>query len=141
MRKGFSLIEVIAAVAVFAIFAGGIALSLSFIARSQEKIHQDTIIASIAENLRVRLESDADFPFPQTQSFGNAILSTNFFYDYEGEETSFSQAMFKTEILLKSSQGYSSSRLDEITLNIYQIKNNSLLSTFHLQRAHRRPRL
>lgn len=126
-RKGLSLVEIVISVAILAVCIGVLSFGMVFISQSQNKIHQNAVISSIAENLRARLISDSDFP-------DNS--STNLFFDHNGQELSDSaNAAFKAKINLQSSTNYVSSHLESITLSIYQSKTASLLSTFHLQRA------
>ncbi|MFH1066982.1 MAG: hypothetical protein V1746_03695 [bacterium] len=140
-KSGFVLMEaaLALAIAVFCLFILTALLAVGV------KANRDSRLASasalVADSIRMKLLTDADWPAPQIQSLGKN-WSANFYYDANGNSTTEKQAALRAELSFLDSSGlaYASKRLDGVRLRLYETAGDRLMTEFFTQRAHSRPR-
>jgi len=146
-QRGFSLVELVLALAVVAIAVITLVGLLSLGVRTNLDSKADSVAVFIADTVRSKLLTDENWPVsattPMSTNAGSRYKHKAFF-DEQGSELDAEAGSFYTatlEFQPSPNMPYPSPRLDFITLTIGRTGNESrVLTRFTLQRAHKAPR-
>ncbi len=142
--RGFSLIEVLLALAISAFSLLTILGVFTIGLQTTMESRLDTLTVNVMEQVKARMLTDPDWPIGATDAItydNDTSFRTNLYYDSDGFITSQSAYVLRVEIIYLNPTnsdiqiGYRSERLDPMHIIFYNSRSDKPLISFGLNRA------